>query len=245
VNPTIALTFILLFLMIAAGVVSGSWGYALGREALKGITQPDVRPTSAFGNISGVPRREQVPLILSEADILADVKARMEGKARNTEIVPNSAITPSPTTSPGATPSSPSPASANKADSASASLAPSSPNSSVTFPLISQDQGVALEVTSVHQRDGMLVVDVKLQNTSVKTVSFLYSFMNVTDDQGHPFSATTEGLPADLPANGQTFTGTVSIPMALLEGAETLSLSLTDYPDQRLQLNLAGIPIAR
>lgn len=80
VNPTVALTFILLVLMFGAGMVSGSWGFAIGREALKGITQPDVRPTSNIGNRKGAqPHTDEIE-ILKESDVLKSVKAQMEGK---------------------------------------------------------------------------------------------------------------------------------------------------------------------
>lgn len=69
--------------------------------------------------------------------------------------------------------------------------------------------------------------------------------MNVTDDQGRAFSANTEGLPGQLPPNSDAFTGTVSIPTALLGDARSLSLTLTDYPNQQLQLQVTDIPIAR
>lgn len=80
-NPTVALTFLLLALMFGAGMVSGSWGFAVGREALKGITQPDVRPTNNLGNRKGTPSRGQEMVFLKEQDILKSVKAQVEGKA--------------------------------------------------------------------------------------------------------------------------------------------------------------------
>jgi hypothetical protein len=46
INSTVALTFILLTLMFGAGIVSAAAGFSIGREALKGITQPDARPTN-------------------------------------------------------------------------------------------------------------------------------------------------------------------------------------------------------
>ena len=58
-------------------------------------------------------------------------------------------------------------------------------------------------------------------------------------------SAITEGLPGELPADGQEFSGTVSIPTALLEDSKKLSLTLTDYPDQKLQLKMSEIPVVR
>ncbi len=97
VNTTVALTLILLSLMVGAGVVSAAWGFALGREALKGITQPDTSPTSNLA------RKQQndakTPFkILQEAEILKRVKARMEGKDEKPatpEKSPQSSLTPS------------------------------------------------------------------------------------------------------------------------------------------------------
>lgn len=89
------------------------------------------------------------------------------------------------------------------------------------------------------------MLNVRLKNEGGDAVRFLYSFLNVTDNQGRALSAITDGLPGELPATGEEFSGTVSIPSALLEDAKTLSLTLTDYPDQKLQLKMSEIPIAR
>jgi hypothetical protein len=234
VNPTVALTLILLFLMVAAGFVSAAWGYAIGREALKGITQPDVRPSTSLSDASGVPRREEVT-ILQEADILADVKAQMEGNARTTSSASSLASQANVTM----TSTSPSPPSemlvtANAPGKASDGL-----------PIMAQDQGVMLEVRSVRQQEESLVLDVSLTNRGSQAVKFLYSFINVTDNQGRSFSANTDGLPGELLPNSELFTGTISIPMALLDDSNNLTLSLTDYPEQRLQLQLSDIPIVR
>jgi len=56
-------------------------------------------------------------------------------------------------------------------------------------------------------------------------------------------SAITDGLPGELPANGEAYNGTIRIPTALLSEAKTISLSLTDYPDQKLQLKLDNLPV--
>jgi len=80
-NPAVAFTLVLLSLMFGAGIVSASWGYALGRQALEGITQPDARPTSAVQKAGRAPRHEELQL-LDEAEILQDVKIRMDGKFR-------------------------------------------------------------------------------------------------------------------------------------------------------------------
>lgn len=66
--------------MMGAGVASATWGYALGREALKGVTQPDVRPT-ALGETGGSQPRREAFEIIPESRILDEVKARMDGRA--------------------------------------------------------------------------------------------------------------------------------------------------------------------
>lgn len=78
-NSTVVLTLILLFLMVSAGVASSVWGYRLGREALKGITQPDARPMNNLTDAQGKPVRRDSVTFLKEEQILKDVKARMEG----------------------------------------------------------------------------------------------------------------------------------------------------------------------
>lgn len=71
----------------------------------------------------------------------------------------------------------------------------------------------------------------------------MYSFLNVTDDQGRSLSASTEDLPGELPPNGRRYYGIITIPVALLDNAQELSLELTDYPDQKLDLKMSKIKI--
>jgi hypothetical protein len=75
VNPAIAFTLILLAMMVGAGIVSASWGYALGRQALTGVRQPESRPAS----IAGTGGSAKGFTLMSEANIVKDVKARIEG----------------------------------------------------------------------------------------------------------------------------------------------------------------------
>ncbi|MCU0526221.1 MAG: hypothetical protein MUF72_15490 [Elainella sp. Prado103] len=79
VNPTVVLTITLLTLMFGAGVSSAVVGYRLGRGALKGITQPDARPVNNLADAQGRPIRREGVEFLKEADILTDVKNRIEG----------------------------------------------------------------------------------------------------------------------------------------------------------------------
>ncbi len=220
-NSTVVLTLILLVLMFGAGVTSSVLGFTTGREALKGTTQPDVRPNNyaGTGKQGTVASKDQVS-ILKETDILKTVKARVEGRE------------PEKTTDRANT----KPATAKK---------PAAQKASAKFPLNSRDGGVTLEVSAASQRGNSMLLDVSMKNEGSQAVRFLYSFLNVTDDRSRALSATAEDLPAELPANGQVYYGTVSIPTALLENAKEVSLTLTDYPGQKLQLQIAGIPVAK
>ena len=226
-NSTVVLTLILLTLMFGAGVTSSVWGFTLGREALKGTTQPDVRPSSNAGGKQGTPAKGDQVSILKEKDILKTVKARTEGRDPDKIAAQNTK--------------------ADKASSkpATAKKPATEKNASAKFPMNSRDGGITLEVSAANQRGNSMLLDVSMKNEGSQAVRFLYSFLNVTDNQGRVLSATAEDLPAELPPNGQVFYGTVSIPTALLENAKELSLTLTDYPGQKLQLQIAGIPVPK
>lgn len=227
VNSTVVLTLILLTLMFGAGVTSSVLGFTTGREALKGTTQPDVRPSNNAGSgKQGNPASKDQVSILKEKDILKTVKARIEG--RDPEKTAQANIKTDK--------ASPKPATAKK---------PGAPNASNKFPLNSRDGGIVLEVSAASQRGTSMLLDVSMKNEGSQAVRFLYSFLNVTDDRGRALSATADDLPAELPPNGQVYYGTVSIPTALLENAKEVSLTLTDYPGQKLQLQISGIPVAK
>ena len=76
INPTVALTLILLVLMVGAGVVSAVYGYSLGREALKGVKQPDVRPATVGENAPETTQTKEFEII-PESQILEDVNTQM------------------------------------------------------------------------------------------------------------------------------------------------------------------------
>ena len=222
VNSTVVLTLLLLLLMLGSGVVSSMLGFAIGHAALKGVTQPDIRPTNKLAGKKQIASGKEKVMILREEDILAAVKAERSGKNKASSV------------------------NKPKAEAVSQkSSAQSSSDSQAGFPIKSESQGVTLQVLSARQQPGSLLLNMSLKNQGNSSVRFLYSFLNVTDDQGNTLSATTDGLPGDLPANGQEFTGTVTIPNALLDDAKKLSLKLTDYPDQKLQLQMSNIPVVK
>ncbi|NER20857.1 MAG: hypothetical protein F6J96_09130 [Symploca sp. SIO1C2] len=238
-NSTVALTLLLLAMMLGAGFVSAMWGFSLGHQALKGVTQPDMRPTKKLaGNqqkASDAQKAQEGVAILKEENILINVREYINNKGKE-ETKNKQKKQPSDT-------SKKEKQSSSEAQEPVASLA--SNNTSSDLPIKSQDQGVTLEVRSANQQGGSLLLNVSLKNEGGNAVRFLYSFLNVTDDQGRALSAITEGLPGELPADGQEFAGTVSIPTALLEDSKKLSLTLTDYPDQKLQLKMSEIPVVR
>ena len=175
--------------MFGAGVTSSVLGFTTGREALKGTTQPDVRPSNNAGTgKQGNPASKDQVSILKEKDILKTVKARVEGRD------------PEKTTA-GAK---------NKADKASSKAAtakkPAAPNASGKFPLNSRDGGITLEVSAASQRSNSMLLDVSMKNEGSQAVRFLYSFLNVTDNQGRALSATAEDLPPELPPTGRCIT---------------------------------------
>lgn len=225
-NSTVALTLILLVLMLGAGLASGMWGFALGYEALKGVNQPDTRTTNRGKTNQDTAPGTQKLIFFKEPDILKNVRLRkQQTNQKDTKAQKND----------------------EDSDNNAKSLAEaeSSPPSSINaaFPIISQDRAVTLAIRSVRQQPGSLMLDVSLKNEGSQTIKFLYSFLDVTDNRGRPLSASAEGLPGELPPNGQTFSGTVSIPATVLDGTDKVSLTLTDYPDQQLKLQTSGIPV--
>lgn len=230
-NSTVLLTLILLVLMLGAGSLSGFWGYVLGSSALKGVTTPDGRPTTKFASNKASNPQQGGLILLKEEEILKIVKARIEGKtkaAKSDKLEEDDEETQNSKQKPQEKPQ----------EVVEEKLQPG-------FPITSENQGVVLSVQSVRYSGGDLLVKVKMQNKGADSVRFLYSFLDVTDDKGRTLSASTEGLPGELPANGPAFAGLVNIPTALLDDVKTVSLALTDYPDQKLKLEVKDIPVTR
>ncbi len=214
-NSTIGLTLILLASMLIAGIFSGIAGTSLGREALKGITQPDTRPNNLANRKGDLPRKDEV-LILPEDKIIANVKTRIGGGKV-------AAVAAKPV-----------------------SAAPSNvATAQAKFPLTTESEDVTLEIRSVQQQGDSLIISVGLRNANKAPVKFLYSFLEVKDNQGRTLSANVEGLPSELPADNQVYAGIIRLPMASVDKAEKLSVSLSDYPNQKVQLEAANIPVVR
>ena len=230
-NSTVLLTLILLTLMLGAGSVSAFWGFTLGSAALKVVTTPDARPTTKFARkgTSGGQGKEGV-VFVKESEILKIVKARIEGKTKAAKSKKLSELEEGKKNTKRKREQKP-PEAEEKPQAG--------------FPVKAESEGVTLSVQSARYSGGALMLRVKMDNKSDDSVRFLYSFLDVTDDKGRTLSASTEGLPSELPSNGSTHYGTVSISTALLDDVKQISLALTDYPAQKLRLEVSNIPVEK
>ncbi|MFB2768110.1 hypothetical protein ACE1AT_02265 [Pelatocladus sp. BLCC-F211] len=227
-NSTVVLTLTLLALMLGAGSVSAFLGFDIGSKALKGVTAPDSRPTTKFASAKTGNSQHGGLVLLKEEEILKTVKARIEGKNKT----PKSEQEEEETVT-------------NKQNPQDKPQPEVEEKPQPGFPVSAESEGVSLSVQSARYSGGALQLRVKMQNKSKDSVRFLYSFLDVSDDKGRTLSASTDGLPSELPNNSPTYTGTVSIPTALLDDVKSISLSLTDYPAQQLKLEVLDIPVGR
>jgi hypothetical protein len=221
-NSTVVYTFVLLFLMIGAGVASAVSGFSMGREALKGITQPDSRPNKGKANKTGVVAKEDLQL-LKEDDIVKSMKERIDSSAKNGAKAPEKP---------------------EKSEKEKTTEKPKEEKTAkVELPVTTESGGVAMEVLSRRQEGDSTLLEVAMKNSSDRPVSFRYSFMNITDNKGQMVNAEAVGLPEALPAKSEKFSGSVKIPTGSLEKVENVTLQLSDYPEQKIQLRLTDIPV--
>lgn len=113
------------------------------------------------------------------------------------------------------------------------------------IPLQVTNKGVTMSVIAMKREPSSLLLKVNLENNGRETVRFLYSFLDIKDDQNNSISGITSGLPTELPANGEKFSGNIRIPLSLLNDSKTISLHLPDYPKQDLQIQISAIPVLR
>ncbi len=238
-QTTLAFTLLLLVAMVGAGTVSALYGFTLGFEALKGVRQPEGNPAQQLvrsrrssgegGSVNGID-------LVSERDVLVEVYDKIY--AREQELKRNSV------------------ANAPQPDSNFVKLPPSetvnisttevaATDNATVFPLTNVARNIRFDVTNARLLGNYWVIDISLQNDSSSAVRFLYNFLELKDAEGRLVSGQTEGLPAEIPANNQSYSGQVRIPAVILEDVETISMSLSDYPNQDITLEIADIPVVR
>ncbi|NJM67138.1 MAG: hypothetical protein HC851_16445 [Acaryochloris sp. RU_4_1] len=212
-------------MVILVGSLTGAAGYWFARQSLKGVTQPAANPfLDSTDELNRRPR--QGADFLSEKDLIAKVKSQTSGsdatkqkKARSQQAKED--------------------AKAKTSDQKAEDAKPTTQS----FPVKVQSQGMNLEIRSLIQEDNTLVLKVALQNTSNKTIQFVYTFLDITDDQGQALFSEIRGLPTEFKPKGETFFGTIKILDVPPENVKTISLSLNDYPDQNVKLDVQNIPV--
>ena len=211
-------------MMLMAGSGSAYISYLMGQEALKGVTQPDVSSEKGLEKKKVVGTHKGLKLV-NEKEILVEIYNLTQGTKKSSNQVKK------------ATP--------EKFNQLINFNQQPENNNNVLFPIRDEVDGVSIEIVKAQQQGNSLLLNVTLKNEGSKAVRFLYSFLDVRDDRGRALSAISDGLPGELPANGKSFNGTLKIPTVLLDDTQKISLTLTDYPEQKLELKLRDIPVTR
>ncbi len=208
--------------MLVAGGGSAYIGYQMGEEALKGVTQPDVNSGQSLKKDRVIGKYKGLKLI-REREILVNIYNLTHKTTKFNNTSPE-----------------------KKTAKSKQLINFKQPQDTNPFvPIRDEAEGVSMEIVEAKQQGNSLLLDVTMRNEGSKAVRFLYSFVDVRDDRGRALSAISEGLPGELPANGEKFRGTLRIPTVLLNNAQKISVTLTDYPEQKLELKLKDIPVTR
>jgi hypothetical protein len=94
-DRALLMTSILLVLMLGAGIFSGIVGFTLGHAALKGVTQPDIRPNNKALNDQN-PKSRTVE-ILNEKELVADAQEVMGIATKGEDTKPGLEVKDKPT----------------------------------------------------------------------------------------------------------------------------------------------------
>jgi hypothetical protein len=224
-DRTLLLTSILLFCMLAAGILSGVLGFISGHEALKGVTQPDIRPNNNKGGNQQNINTKGLELI-QEAELIASMKKQMgvEEPKPDTQIAKD----------------------AKQKAHAFEQAVKNDPKTSlqaVKFPIVRDDQGISMTIKSIESKGNNVRLDISIANRGSQPINFGQG-ISVTNDKAQGISSITAGLPTVLAANGKEAKVTVSIPKNALDKVKNVSLQLTDV-DKKLQLEAAGVPVGK
>ncbi|MGH2414707.1 MAG: hypothetical protein ACRDEA_13675, partial [Microcystaceae cyanobacterium] len=74
-NSRIASISVFLIMMLGAGIASAWWGFTIGHEALKGVSQPDVNPAKERNKNQQASAQSEEFKPVSEKEILTKVQA--------------------------------------------------------------------------------------------------------------------------------------------------------------------------
>ena len=225
-DRTLLLTSILLFFMLAAGIMSGVVGFISGHEALKGVTQPDIRPNNNKGGNQQNINTKGLELI-KEQEVIANVKKQMgiEEPKKDAQQAKD----------------------AKKRAAAFAKAVKNDPKTGLpigTLPIVTEDQGITMRINSIATKGNNVKLELTLVNRGSQPVNFGQGIINVTTDRSQSVNANINGLPGSLAANGRETKVILTIPKNALDKVKSVSLQLTDV-DKKLQLEAAGIPVGK
>lgn len=229
-DPSVKFSLFLLSGVLVIGIVSSVVGYFFGYQSLKGVTQPDKNPFLGTSDGENYPR--QGSPFVSEQDIINQVEKQIKGISKTQQAAKKDSAQANQDKDKGK----------DKDKNAAASPSPKSENVK-SLPIVAQSQGVTLEIRSVTFAEGSTTLDVALRNGSNAPVQFLYDFLDITDNQSQTFSTEVRGLPSDLKPKSETYSGTIKITGVSEDSSKALTLSLSDYPEQKIKLEVSGIPI--
>lgn len=225
-DRTLLLTSILLFFMLAAGIMSGVLGFVSGHEALKGVTQPDIRPNNNKGSNPANINTKGLELI-QEQELIATVKKQMGVEEPKKD--------------------------AQQAKDAKQKAAdfekavkndPKAGLPIAKLPIITEDQGIRLTVKSIQSKGSNIELQVTLVNNGSQPVNFGQGTISILNDRSQGISSSTSGLPNSLAAGGKETQILLTIPKNALDKVKSVSLQLTDV-DKKLQLEAAGVPVGK
>jgi hypothetical protein len=224
-DRTLLLTSILLFFMLAAGILSGVLGFISGHEALKGVTQPDIRPNNNKGGSQQNINTKGLELV-KEQELIASMKKQMGVEELKKD---SSQLTD-----------------AKQKAAAFERAVKNDPKTILPLaklPIVRDDQGVSMTIQSIESKGNNVKLNVTIANRGSQPINFGQG-ISVTNDRSQGINSNVSGLPSSLAASGKEAKITVTIPKNSLDKVKSVSLQLTDV-DKKLQIEASGIPVGK
>lgn len=224
-DRTLLLTSILLFFMLAAGILSGVLGFVSGHEALKGVTQPDIRPNNNKGGNQQNINTKGLELV-QEQELIASMKKQMgaEEPKKDAQQAKD----------------------AKQKAAAFEQAVKNDPKAGLPFskfPIVREDQGISMTIKSIESKGNNVKLELTIANRGSQPINFGQG-ISVTNEKSQGISSITNGLPTSLAASGKEANVTLTIAKSALDKVKIVSLQLTDV-DKKLQLEASGVPVGK
>ena len=215
-NATVRLT-VLLSVLIGTGTMGAYFAYQAGSQALKGVNQLNTNPSKKLVDNSNTFTQPTQFKPIDEKTVLSKVYDYTNQKKELVNF--------------------------HKNESQDDKIQNIHNKTSKSLPLQVTDREVILEIKEVLNEGEAMLLKINLQNKGTDKIKFLYSSLEIRDDKNYSLGATIKGLPEVLPPKSNIFRGEIRIPHFSIKKSRTLSLSLTNYPDRKLKLNINNIPV--